>query len=131
MARELVDVTASLGTSPGYSYAAKVIGGTTVFTAGAVPVDAEGNLVASGDLEGQTRAVIKNLEEALAAAGVTAEDVVKTTIYVVGAERSDLVRAWDVFAATHLVHAPSTLVGVSFLGYEGQLVEIEAIAGAK
>jgi enamine deaminase RidA (YjgF/YER057c/UK114 family) len=37
------------------------------------------------------------------------------------------VRVWDV-VAKRLGRAPSTLLGVSFLGYPDQLVEIEAIA---
>ena len=51
----------------------------------------------------------------------------KATIYVVGRERADLVKAWNV-AAPHLDRAPTTLLGVSLLGYPDQLVEIEAIA---
>jgi enamine deaminase RidA (YjgF/YER057c/UK114 family) len=55
---------------------------------------------------------------------------VKTTIYVVGEERADLVRAWDVIAE-RLGRAPSTLLGVSLLGYPDQLVEIEAVAAVR
>jgi hypothetical protein len=51
----------------------------------------------------------------------------KTTIYVAAHERPDLVRASNV-VADRLGRAPSTLFGVSFLGYPDQLVEIEAIA---
>ena len=36
-------------------------------------------------------------------------------------------RAWTV-AEPHLDRAPTTLLGISFLGYPDQLVEIEAIA---
>ena len=38
-----------------------------------------------------------------------------------------LVRVWNVVSA-RLGRAPSTLLGVSFLGYPDQLVEIEAVA---
>jgi enamine deaminase RidA (YjgF/YER057c/UK114 family) len=55
------------------------------------------------------------------------ESLLKTTIYVAANERSELVRVWEVVAA-ELGRAPSTLLGVSLLGYPGQLVEIEAIA---
>jgi enamine deaminase RidA (YjgF/YER057c/UK114 family) len=123
---ERLDLTGELGSSPGYAYAAKA-SGTSVYTAGAVPVDRTGTLIAPDDLEGQTRAVIANLETALKGAGASSADVVKTTIYVVG-EQSDLPRAWRVFAEHPLSHAPSTLVGVTQLGYSGQLIEIEATA---
>jgi len=54
---------------------------------------------------------------------------VKTTVYVVAAEREDLVRVWRVVAAALApARPPSTLLGVSFLGYPEQLVEIEGIA---
>ena len=128
MTPDFLDGTDRLGTSPGYAYAARVVGGTTVYTAGAVPLDPEGNLMGKGDLEEQTRVVIANLESALDVAGMKPTDVVKTTIYVVGTEREDLSRAWRVFAASDLVRAPSTLLGVALLGYDDQLVEIEAIA---
>jgi enamine deaminase RidA (YjgF/YER057c/UK114 family) len=125
---ERLDLDDVLGPSPGYAYAAKASAGPTVYSAGAVPVDKGGKLLAPGDLEGQTRAVIKNLETALIRAGAGAEDVVKTTIYVVGDRQSDLPDVWRVFAESPLSRAPSTLVGVAYLGYSGQLVEIEAIA---
>ncbi len=128
MGVERLDLTDVLGPSPGYAYAATARGGTTVYTAGAVPVDAAGALIGEGDLEEQTRAVIANLQTVLNRAGVAPTDIVKTTIYVAGGEQKDLPRAWRVFADSTMVSAPSTLVGVSHLGYEGQLVEIEAIA---
>jgi enamine deaminase RidA (YjgF/YER057c/UK114 family) len=108
-----------------YDYTASADG--LVFSAGACPLDQEGRVVAPGDLEGQAARTAENLLEALAAAGAPPENLLKTTIYVVGNERGDLVRVWDV-VATRLGRAPSTLLGVSFLGYPGQLVEIEAVA---
>jgi enamine deaminase RidA (YjgF/YER057c/UK114 family) len=126
MTVERLDVTDALGPSPGYAYAVRATG-THIYTAGAVPVDREGTLIAPGDLEGQTRATIDNLRTALERAGATAADVVKTTIYVVG-DQPDLPMVWRVFAETDLDGAPSTLLGVTHLGYRGQLVEIEAVA---
>jgi enamine deaminase RidA (YjgF/YER057c/UK114 family) len=108
-----------------YEYTATV--GGLVFAAGACPLDEEGRVVAPGDLEAQAERAVENLREALAERGVGFDDVVKATIYVVGEERADLVRAWDVISPV-LGRAPNTLLGVSFLGYPDQLVEIEAIA---
>ena len=101
--------------------------GGLVFAAGACPLDAEGHTVAPGDLEEQARRAVDNLLEALGEAGAGVEDLLKTTIYVVGEDRSDLVRVWTV-VSERLGRTPSTLLGVSFLGYPDQLVEIEAIA---
>ena len=108
-----------------YEYAAAANG--LVFTAGACPLDAEGRVVAQADLEAQALRTVENLLLALAEAGAGPEDLLKTTIYVVAADRSDLVTVWDV-VHSKLGRAPSTLLGVSFLGYPNQLVEIEAIA---
>ena len=115
---------------PGVPYQYTATAGDLVFAAGACPLDEDGRVVAPGDLEAQSARSAENLLEALAEAGVGPDDVVKMTIYVVGAERADLVRAWDVISE-RLGRAPSTLLGVSFLGYPEQLVEIEAVAASK
>ena len=110
-----------------YEYAA--VAGGTVFTAGACPLDSTGSVVAPGDLEKQARVAVANLRTALEAAGADVDRLVKTTVYVVASEREDLVRAWRVVeSALAPARPPSTLLGVSFLGYPGQLVEIEGIA---
>lgn len=90
---------------PPYQYTATAHG--LVFTAGACPLDAEGRVVAPGDLETQARQTVENLIVALAAAGAAPDDIVKTTIFVATQLRSDLVRAWDVVSA-RLGRAPST-----------------------
>ncbi len=102
--------------------------GSLVHTAGAVPMDAGGSLVGEGDLEAQTRQVLANLEAQLAAAGATPADVVKTVIYVAAEGREDLHAVWEVVRTSPFDGAASTLLGVSYLGYTGQLVEIEAVA---
>jgi len=57
--------------------------------------------------------------------------VLKTTVFVASTQRADLVAAWEVVEAAFGDHdAPSTLLGVTVLGYPGQLVEIEAVAVA-
>jgi enamine deaminase RidA (YjgF/YER057c/UK114 family) len=101
-----------------------------VFAAGGVPLDRDGNLVGEGDPVAQTEQVLANLAEALRAVGSGLDRVVKTTVYVVAADGADLVRVWDVVRASGLAAGPhaSTLLGVSVLGYTGQLVEIEAVA---
>jgi enamine deaminase RidA (YjgF/YER057c/UK114 family) len=89
----------------------------------------KGRVVAPGDFEAQARQAVDNLLQALAAAGAGRDELLRTTIYVVGEQRSDLVRVWDV-VPERLGRTPSTLLGVSLLGYPDQLVEDEAIARA-
>src|SRR4051794_32928399 len=125
---ELVRPPALAATAP-YAYAAVTDPGRMVFTAGACPLDADGATVAVGDVAGQARRVMDNLCTALAAAGAELTDVLKTTVYVVTTDRDDLVAAWDVVQEAFGTHpAPSTLVGVTVLGYPDQLVEVEAVA---
>ena len=79
-----------------YDYATVAPAGGIVFTAGACPLDAEGSVVAPGDLEAQAHRTLDNLEVALAAAGSAFEQVLKTTVYVAVPGRSELVRVFDV-----------------------------------
>jgi enamine deaminase RidA (YjgF/YER057c/UK114 family) len=112
-----------------YAYASIASPGALVFTAGACPLDENEVIVGAGDVRLQAQQVIANLTEALAAAGASLADVLKTTVYVASSDRSDLMAAWDVVEAAFAEHdAPSTLLGVTTLGYTGQLVEVEAVA---
>jgi enamine deaminase RidA (YjgF/YER057c/UK114 family) len=113
---------------PGYSHAVVSHGPATVWTAGGVPLDAAGNLVGRGDMTAQAEQVLANLTTALKRAGATPEAVVRTTVYVVTTDRADLGAVWDAVQASPYAPAASTLLGVALLGYEGQLVEIEATA---
>jgi len=113
-----------------YAYAAVVAGGShLVFTAGACPLDEAGNTVGGDDVAAQAAQAIANPRMALADAGAVLEDVVRTTVYVASAEQQDLLAAWAVVRDTLAPHdPPSTLLGVAALGYDGQLVEIDAVA---
>jgi enamine deaminase RidA (YjgF/YER057c/UK114 family) len=77
----------------------------------------------------QAEQVMANLGAALGAAGARLDDVVKSTVYVASSERADLVAAWGVVRRQFGAHEPpSTLLGVTALGYPEQLVEVEAVA---
>lgn len=125
---ELVRPSTLCASAP-YAYAAVSDPGRMVFTAGACPLDADGATVAVGDVAGQARQVMANLTTALEAAGAGLRDVLKTTVYVATTDRADLLAAWQVVREAFGAHeAPSALVGVTVLGYPGQLVEVEAVA---
>ncbi|MFD7663393.1 RidA family protein [Streptomyces sp. NPDC059788] len=114
---------------PRYSHAAVVEAGERlVLTAGAVPLDAHGALVGPDDLAAQTRQVLTNLAAQLEAAGSGLDQVIASTVYVVGSAREDLSAVWEEIRASDLSTGPhtSTIVGVTVLGYPGQLVEITA-----
>ena len=91
-------------------------------------MDADGKTAAVGDFTGQAHQVMANLVTALQAAGAQLTDGVKTTSFVASSQRADLSRVWDVVRAAFGDHdAPSTLLGVSVLGYDEQLVELERV----
>jgi enamine deaminase RidA (YjgF/YER057c/UK114 family) len=112
-----------------YAYASVAPPGSLIFTAGACPIDENGKVTAANDYVRQAEHAVANLITALAAAGASLTDVLKTTVYVASADPSDLYEVWQVVRAAFGPHdAPSTLLGVSALGYRDQLVEVEAVA---
>jgi enamine deaminase RidA (YjgF/YER057c/UK114 family) len=114
-----------------YAYAATAPETGLIVSAGACPLDDQGRVVAPGDIAAQMRQALDNLRIALEECGAGLRDVLKTTVYVSSSSRDDLVVAWNEVAAGFGDHdPPSTLVGVTVLGYQDQLVEIDAIAVA-
>ena len=112
----------------GYEYAALAGPHSLLFTAGACPLDEDGAVVAPGDAVAQAERTVGNLDLILRAHGARFDDLVRTTIYVVG-DRDALAAVWSTVAtALSPARPPSTLLGVTGLGYPAQLVEIDAIA---
>jgi enamine deaminase RidA (YjgF/YER057c/UK114 family) len=113
-----------------YAYAATAPAGSRlIFLAGACPLNADGSTAAAGDYAGQAAQAIANLRTALAAAGADLTDVISTRVLVATTRQPDLVTAWQVVRDSFGDHdVPSTLVGVTVLGYDDQLVEVEAVA---
>jgi 2-iminobutanoate/2-iminopropanoate deaminase len=109
--------------------AVKVTAGQMLFIAGCVSLDADGNVVAPGDVAAQTHQVMKNFEAIVTAAGMVMSDVVKITNFLVD------VRDYPEVAKVRRQYLPepypaSSMVQVSGLLYPGLLVEIEGIAVA-
>jgi enamine deaminase RidA (YjgF/YER057c/UK114 family) len=113
-----------------YAYSAIVTGGSRlVFAAGACPLDADGNTVGAGDVRIQAQQSMANLSTSLSDAGAALTDIVRTTVYVASSRQEELVAAWEVIRDALAPHdPPSTLLGVAALGYDDQLVEIDAVA---
>lgn len=115
-----------------YRQVAIATGTRQVHIAGQVAYDADGQIVARGDLAGQVAQAYRNVAIALAAAGATFSDVVRLTFYVVDWKRekmSDFLAGIEQVAKElQIVPAPASLIGVSVLYEPGILVEIEATA---
>jgi enamine deaminase RidA (YjgF/YER057c/UK114 family) len=116
-----------------YAYAATApADARLIFLAGSCPLEADGTTAAVGDYAGQAAKAVANMVTALTDAGATLTDVLSTRVLVASDQRADLVAAWAVVRDAFGAHdVPSTLFGVTVLGYEGQLVEIEAVAAVR
>lgn len=120
----------NLSTPRGYSHVVTTTGGRTVYVAGQISMDKDGNVVGPGDLRAQTTQVLENVKAALAAAGATFSDVVKQNTYVVNLNAEALPIIREVRGQYLPAENPpaSTLVGVTALAFEGLLIEVEVIA---
>ena len=122
--------SASLSSVAEYAYSATAPPGSRlIFLAGACPLNDDGSTAAVGDYTGQAVKAFENMRTALADAGASIEDVLCTWVLVASSCQQDLVAAWEVVRDSFGEHdVPSTLMGVTVLGYTDQLVEIEAVA---
>jgi enamine deaminase RidA (YjgF/YER057c/UK114 family) len=63
-----------------YAYASIVPRGSLIFTAGAWPLDDQGDVVGYGDVRAQASLAVANLATTLGESGATLADVLKTTV---------------------------------------------------
>jgi reactive intermediate/imine deaminase len=98
--------------------------GDFVFVGGQVARDESGNLIAGG-IEAQTRQTMKNVVQALAVAGCTLEDVVKTMVWLDDArDFADFNRVYGEFFPGNRP-TRSTIQAANMVGTK---IEIEVIA---
>jgi 2-iminobutanoate/2-iminopropanoate deaminase len=109
-----------------YSHVVAVEGRRLIFISGQLARDQQGNVVGKGDMRAQLRQVGENLKAALAAAGATLNDLVKTTTYVTDID--EFFTHVDVRMAYFGALPTSTTVEVQRLAHPDFLVEVEAIA---
>jgi len=109
-----------------YSHAVVVEGRKTVFVSGQLARDAKGNVVGQGDMRAQIRQTGENIKAALAAAGATLADIVKTNTYVTDIE--EFFKHTDVRMEYFGALPTSTTIEVRKLAHPDLMVEIEVIA---
>jgi enamine deaminase RidA (YjgF/YER057c/UK114 family) len=117
----------------GYTHVVIAQPGKLVYISGQVALNKNGEVVGKGDLRAQVTQVMENLKTALAAAGATADDIIKTNSYVVNLQPDQLPILREIrtkyFSAEH--PPASTLIGVTALARPDFMIEIEAVAVVK
>src|SRR5215469_14410262 len=113
---------------PAYSHVVTVTGpGKTIYIAGQLARNAEGNIVGPGDMRAQLEQTFKNLDACLKAAGATWADVVKTNTFVTDYQAFS--QCSDVRMRYFGVASPtSTTIQIGGLAQPEAMVEIEMIA---
>lgn len=123
--RKLISSGSPFEPKIGFSRAVHV--GNTIYVSGTVAWGDDGKLVGPGDVYAQAKQAIRNIENALAQAGASLTDIVRTRIFVTDISRLDeAARAHG--EAFGEIRPAATMVEVSRLADPEMLIEIEAVA---
>lgn len=121
---QFIRIDGAIRPSGHYSPATQV--GNILFISGQLPIDPFTGEKITGDIEAQTRQVLKNLKTVLKSAGAKRYDVAKVTIYLSNMEHWDKVN--EIYAEFFGEHRPArAIVPVGEL-HGGYLIELEAVA---
>lgn len=115
----------------GFSHGIVTSGGRLLFLAGQTATDAQGRIIAPGDVVAQYAQVLRNLKTVVEAAGGQIQNIVKTTIFV--RDRDDYVAHLKELGAVHRsffgAYYPATaLFEISRFFQDEVLIEIEGLA---
>lgn len=130
MEKELINPT-SLARPVGFNHGILTTGGRLLFLAGQTGSDAEGRILAPGDLVAQYEQILRNLQAVVEEAGGTMQHITKLNIFVRDrddyvAHRKELGRVHRAFFGTY--YPAMALFEISHLFQDEALVEIEGMA---
>ena len=75
-------ITTSKAPAPIGPYNQAVLSGNTLFTSGQIALNPETNELVLDNITDETKQVMENMKEVLSAAGMTFENVIKTSIFI-------------------------------------------------
>jgi len=121
----------SLARATGFSHGILVTGGRLLFLAGQTASDADGRIVAPGNLVAQYEQVLRNLQTVVEVAGGTMQDIMKITIFI--RDRDDYLAQLKPLGKIHRAffgtYYPATaLFEISRFFQDEALIEIEGLA---
>lgn len=110
------------GISQGYS-----VNGT-IYISGQFSHDTEGAFVGVGDIEAQTRQTLENLDRVLAGFGVTKSNLAYVELYLTNPQEHSepCIQLFKEYMGQH--RPAGSLIGVTYLAFPEQLIEISAVA---
>jgi len=119
------------GPKPGGPYSPAIQVGDLLFCAGQIPMDPQTGQLVTGDIKAATRRALDNLVMVLEAAGFSAADVVKTTVFL--KDMNDFAAMNEAYGAYFPQDPPArTTVQVARLPRDADLeIELIAYRGAK
>ena len=121
----------SLARPSGFNHGILVTGGDLLFLAGQTGSDAEGQIVAPGDLVAQYEQTLRNLQTVVEAASGKMQDIVKVNIFV--RDRDDYLAHLKPLGVIHksffgAYYPAAALFEVSRFFQDEALIEIEGLA---
>jgi 2-iminobutanoate/2-iminopropanoate deaminase len=124
--KEIISTENAPGAIGPYSQAVKT--GNMVFLSGQIPIDPQTGEFVSGGVAEQTEQVLKNLSAVLEAAGMSLNNVVKTSVFL--ADMNDFTAMNEVYARYFSENKPARATVQAARLPRDARVEIECIAVA-
>jgi 2-iminobutanoate/2-iminopropanoate deaminase len=107
-------------------YSQAIRTGSLLFVSGQIPIDPSTGTLIEGTIGEQTHRVFRNIGEILAAAGVTFDNVVKTTVYL--ADMNDFAAMNEAYASYFPSPAPARATVQAARLPRDARVEVDVIA---
>ena len=122
----MIEITTNKAPAAIGPYSQAVVVGDMIYTSGQIPVNPATGEVVEGGIKEQTIRVFENIKAVLAEAGLTLDNVVKTTVFL--ADISMFVEMNEVYASYFSGAFPARSAFAVKQLPKGALVEIESIA---